>query len=96
MTHNPFSALARGSSIRGRILVAFSLLLLLLLTDSSVALHRFNTLTDGINEFVEQQARVAFLAQRANQYSQSAALHLLHLLQTDERDEPPGVRIVVA
>lgn len=87
MTHNPFSALARGSSIRGRILVAFSLLLLLLLTDSSVALHRFNTLTDGINEFVEQQARVAFLAQRANQYSQSAALHLLHLLQTDERDE---------
>ncbi|MGL4204866.1 MAG: putative bifunctional diguanylate cyclase/phosphodiesterase, partial [Aeromonadaceae bacterium] len=52
---------------------------------SSVALHRFNTLTDGINQFVEQQARIEFLAQRANQYSQNAALHLLLLLQTDER-----------
>ncbi|MFM5168303.1 putative bifunctional diguanylate cyclase/phosphodiesterase [Aeromonas veronii] len=38
-----------------------------------------------INQFVEQQARIEFLAQRANQYSQNAALHLLLLLQTDER-----------
>lgn len=67
------------------LLIAFSLLLLLLLAVSSVALHRFNTLTDGINQFVEQQARIEFLAQRANQYSQNAALHLLLLLQTDER-----------
>lgn len=87
MANNPFSVLADKSSIRTRLLMAFSLLLLLLLAVSSVALHRFNTLTDGLDEFVEQQARVGFLAQRANQYSQNAALHLLLLLQTDERNK---------
>lgn len=83
--NNPFLVLVDNSSIRTLLLIAFSLLLLLLLAVSSVALHRFNTLTDGINQFVEQQARIEFLAQRANQYSQNAALHLLLLLQTDER-----------
>ncbi|MGN5099036.1 diguanylate cyclase domain-containing protein [Aeromonas veronii] len=85
MMNNPFLVLVDNSSIRTLLLIAFSLLLLLLLAVSSVALHRFNTLTDGINQFVEQQARIEFLAQRANQYSQNAALHLLLLLQTDER-----------
>ncbi|MDX7689933.1 MCP four helix bundle domain-containing protein [Aeromonas caviae] len=87
MANNPFSMLTDRSSIRTRLLIAFSLLLLLLLAVSFVSLHRFNTLTGGIDEFVEQQARVAFLAQRANQYSQNAALHLLLLLQTDERNK---------
>ncbi len=50
MANNPFSVLADKSSIRTRLLMAFSLLLLLLLAVSSVALHRFNTLTDGLGK----------------------------------------------
>ena len=73
-------------SIRGRLLLAFALMLVLLLAVSSVALQRFNTLTTGIHQFVDQQARIAFLAQRANQHAQSAALHLLRLLQTPDRE----------
>lgn len=73
-------------SIRGRLLLAFTLMLVLLLAVSSVALQRFNTLTTGIHQFVDQQARIAFLAQRANQHAQSAALHLLRLLQTPNRE----------
>ena len=67
--------------------MGFSLMLILLLAVSSVALDRFNTLTAGIKQFVDQQARIAFLAQRANQHAQSAALQLLRLLQTPERDK---------
>lgn len=62
-------------------------MLILLLAVSSLALHRFNTLTAGISQFVDQQARIVFLAQRANQHAQSTALHLLRLLQTPERDK---------
>lgn len=75
-----------GSSIRNRLIKAFALMLVLMLAVSSVALQRFNTLTTGIHQFVDQQARVAFLAQRANQHAQSAALHLLRLLQTPDRE----------
>lgn len=73
-------------SIRARLLMAFALMLALLLAVSSVALHRFNALTAGIHQFVDQQARIAFLAQRANQHAQNAALQLLRILQTAERE----------
>lgn len=78
--------IADHSSIRTRLILAFSLLLGLLLAVSAVALHRFDALTAGMHEFVDHKARVAFLAQRANQHAQDAALHLLRLLQTSERD----------
>lgn len=75
-----------GSSIRRRLVMAFAVLLILLLAVSAVALHRFNALTAGMHEFVDHQARIAFLAQRANQHAQNAALHLLRLQQMPERD----------
>ncbi|MDX9994775.1 MAG: EAL domain-containing protein [Rhodocyclaceae bacterium] len=73
-------------SIRHRLSLSFALLLALLLAVSAVALQRFNALTAGMHEFVDHEARIAFLAQRANQHAQEAALHLLRLLQTPTRD----------
>lgn len=72
-------------SIRSRLALAFSILLGLSLSVSLVALHRFETLTSSMHEFVDQPARLAFLAQRANHHSQSAAIQLLRLLQTPEK-----------
>ncbi|HBP6529878.1 bifunctional diguanylate cyclase/phosphodiesterase [Pseudomonas aeruginosa] len=77
---------AQGVPIRTRLVLAFSTLLSLLLMVSLVALQRFETLTTGMHEFVDQPARFAFLAQRANQYSQYAAIQLLRLLQAPDRD----------
>ncbi len=73
-------------SIRGRLTLAFALMLALLLAVSVVALQRFNALTVGMHEFVDHEARIAFLAQRTDQHAQEAALHLLRLLQTPTRD----------
>lgn len=78
---------ASGSSIRSRLVLAFAVMLALLLAVSAVALHRFGTLTASMHEFVDHQARIAFLAQRANQHAQSAALNLLRLLQTPDREQ---------
>lgn len=75
------------TSIHGRLILSFSVLLALLLAVSVVALHRFGTLTASMHEFVDHQARVAFLAQRANQHAQNAALNLLRLLQTPNREQ---------
>jgi diguanylate cyclase (GGDEF)-like protein len=77
----------KGSSIRGRLIMAFSALLVLLLTVSTLALHHFSTLTDSVHEFVDHQARLAILAERANQHAQNAAMHLLRLLQTSDREQ---------
>lgn len=73
-------------SIRMRLILAFAVLLVLLLAVASVALHRFGALTAAMHEFVDHQARLTFLAQRANQHAQEAALQLLRLLQTPERE----------
>jgi len=77
----------KGSSIRSRLVMAFAVMLVLLLAVSVVALHRFSVLTNAMHEFVDHQARLAFLAQRANQHAQNAAMHLLRLLQTREREQ---------
>lgn len=74
-------------SIRNRLILAFALLLLLLLAVSAVALHRFDALKTSMRAFVDDQARISFLAQRANQHAQNAALHLLRLLQTSDREQ---------
>lgn len=74
-------------SIRQRLLASFALLLLLMAAVSGVALQRLNALTVGIDHLSGQEARVAVLAQQANQHVQSAAFHLVRLLQTLERSE---------
>lgn len=75
-----------GGSLRSRLILAFSVMLALLLTVSTVALNRFETLTASMHEFVDHQARLAYLAQRANQHAQSASVHLLRLLQIPDRE----------
>jgi len=74
-------------SIRQRLLASFAFLLVLMVAVSVVALQRLNALTVGIDHLSGQEARVALLAQQANQHTQSAALHLLRLLQTPDRSE---------
>jgi len=75
-----------GNSIRSRLIVAFSILLLLLGLVAGIALQHIETLTVGMRSFVDQQARVALLAQEANQQAQQAAIQLLRLLQTSDKE----------
>lgn len=74
-------------SIRTRLILAFSLMLALLVTVAAVALQRFDALSASMNHFVDHQARISFLAQRANQHAQHAAMYLLRLLQTPDREQ---------
>ena len=75
------------NSITTRLILAFSVMLTLLFVVAAVAVQRLDALTGSMQHFVDDQARVSFLAQRANQHAQSAAVHLLRLLQTPERAE---------
>lgn len=75
------------TSIHGRLILSFSLLLALLLALSAVAWHHLGTLTTAVQELVDQHARLSFLSQRVNQHAQAAALHLLRLLQTPTREQ---------
>ncbi|PKO90226.1 MAG: hypothetical protein CVU16_10745 [Betaproteobacteria bacterium HGW-Betaproteobacteria-10] len=75
-----------GNTIRSRLIVAFSILLLLLGLVAGIALQHIETLTAGMRSFVDQQARVALLAQEANQQAQQAAIQLLRLLQTSHKE----------
>jgi diguanylate cyclase (GGDEF)-like protein len=77
---------AQLASIRSRLILAFSALLGLLLVLSVMASYRLETLGASMHKFVDQPARLALLAERANQHSQYAAIQLLRLLQTPERD----------
>lgn len=75
------------TSIHGRLILSFSLLLALLLAVSAVAWHHVGSLTVGVQDLVDQHARLSFLSQRVNQHAQAAALHLLRLLQTPTREQ---------
>lgn len=81
------SPASSAGSIRSRLILAFALVLSLLLSVSAVALHHFGALTASMHNFVDHQARLSFLAQRANQHAQDAALQLLRLLQTTTREQ---------
>ena len=74
-------------SIRARLILAFSVLLALLLAVAAVSLQRLEGLTATTQDIVNYQARRVFLAQRINQHAQAAAISLLKLLQTPQRDE---------
>ncbi len=74
-------------SIRARLILSFSVLLALILAVTAMSLQRFEGLTDKTQEIVDYQAYRVFLAQRANSHAQAAAINLLNLLQTSEREK---------
>lgn len=75
-----------GISIRARLFLAFSVLLALLFAVAAVSLQRIDALTVTTQQLVNFQARRVFIAQSMTQHAQSAAMNLLHLLQTTARD----------
>ncbi|MCF8178726.1 MAG: EAL domain-containing protein [Sulfuritalea sp.] len=74
-------------SIRARLVLSFSVLLGLLFAVTTVSLQRFEGLTAKTQEIVDYQAYRVFLAQRANRHAQTAAIYLLNLLQTPDREK---------
>lgn len=74
-------------SIRSRLSLSFSALLGLLLVVAAVSLHRLDGLTATTQEIVDYQVRRVVLAQRVNQHAQGAAISLLNLLQTADREK---------
>ncbi len=74
-------------SIRARLVLSFSVLLGLLFAVTAVSLQRFEGLTAKTQEIVDYQAHRVFLAQRANRHAQTAAIYLLNLLQTPDREK---------
>ena len=75
------------ATIRARLILAFSVLLGLLLAVAAVSLQRLEGLTTTTQEIVNYQARRVFMAQSMNLHAQAAAIDLLKLLQTPERDK---------
>lgn len=76
-----------GTSVRTRLMQAFSVLLAFLVIVSILSLQRFDELATTIDELVDDRARRVLLAQKANQQAQSASIHLLRLLQTPSREQ---------
>lgn len=74
-------------SIRARLILSFLVLLGLLFAVAAVSLQRLDGLTAKTQEIVDYQVRRVLLAQRINQHAQAAAISLLNLLQTAERDD---------
>ncbi|MDP2440072.1 bifunctional diguanylate cyclase/phosphodiesterase [Rhodoferax sp.] len=74
------------TSIRARLILAFSVLLGLLFAVAALSLQRLEGLTATTQEIVNYQARRVFIAQSMNQHAQSAAMNLIRLLHTAERD----------
>lgn len=73
-------------SIRARLALGFAVLLGLLFAVAAVPLQRLEDLTARTRDIVDRQAQLAILSQRANQHSQAAAIGLLNLMQTAERE----------
>lgn len=76
-----------SGSLRRQLIWAFALILALLFAVLTVALDRFNTLTTRMQDFVNEEARISFLADKANMHTQNAAIHLMQLLQTLRKDQ---------
>ena len=74
------------TSIRTRLAIAIGVLLLALFILATLSFRGFQSLSDSTRELVDQQSLHAFLANRTNQHSQTAARHLLRLLLTTERE----------
>jgi len=78
--------LARFGSIRARLILGFALLLALLFAVAALPLQRLEELTTRTHDIVDRRAQLAILSQRANQHAQAAAIGLLNLMQTAERE----------
>jgi diguanylate cyclase (GGDEF)-like protein len=74
-------------SIRARLILSFTFLLCLLLAVAAVSLQRFQALTDKTGMLIDEEVRRVFLAQSANQHAQAAAICLLKILQTQDREK---------
>ncbi|MBI5920475.1 MAG: EAL domain-containing protein [Betaproteobacteria bacterium] len=74
------------TSIRTRLTLAIGLLLALLIVVAALSFRGFQALSHSAHDLVDGKARLAFLADRANQHAQTAANHLLRLLLKPERD----------
>jgi len=73
-------------SIRSRLVLGFAVLLGLLFAVAAVPLQRLEDLTARTKAIVDHEARLVILSQRANQHAQAAAIDLLNLMQTAQRD----------
>lgn len=83
----PATNRASGTSVRTRLIQAFSVLLAFLLLVAILSLQRFDELATTIEKLVDHRARSVLLAQRANQQAQNASIYLLRLLQTVDRQQ---------
>lgn len=77
----------RSIRIGSRLAISFAALLGLLLVVAAVSLLRLSALTTVTQTIVDVQVRRVDLAHEANQHAQSAATHLLQLLQTADREK---------
>ncbi|MDP1613167.1 MAG: EAL domain-containing protein [Sulfuritalea sp.] len=75
-----------AGSIRARLALGFAVLLGLLFAVAAVPLQRLEDLTARTKAIVDHEARLVILSQRANQHAQAAAIGLLNLMQTAQRD----------
>ncbi len=73
-------------SIRARLVLGFAVLLGLLFAVAAVPLQRLEDLTARTHDIVDRQVQLAILSQRANQHAQAAAIGLLNLMQTAQRE----------
>ncbi len=76
----------RPGSIGARLVLGFAVLLGLLFVVAALPLQRLEDLTARTKEIVDRQAQLVIHSQRANQHAQAAAIDLLNLMQTTERE----------
>jgi len=86
MADMPSGAVIGAVSIRTRLGLGFTVLLGLMLIVATVPLQRLEELTTRTHDIVDRRAQLAILSQRANQHAQAAAIGLLNLMQTAERE----------
>lgn len=75
-----------AGSIRARLVLGFAVLLGLLFAVAAVPLQRLENLTARTRDIVDHHAQLVIHSQRANQHAQAAAIDLLNLMQTAERE----------
>ena len=73
--------------IGSRLAVCFSIILVLLIVISAVALSRINNMSKAANQFIDEDVKQVLLASEVNIQAQAAALNLLQILLTEERND---------
>ena len=70
-----------------RLIFSFGIILLLLISISLTSILRINTISDTTKMFLERDVNRVTAASRINAEAQNAAIILLELLTSSERDE---------